>query len=213
MNWWTRYSPRVSRPAAPASVRKQCDSPTYRFGSSRLVEDLVLVHAAEGDLGGGDQAQVGVGDRVHLPGVRVRVAGHEADAFEHLDAGEVRRDDRREPGLHRRLHGVLHEGDFEQRGLVLEEVELLPGDLGAGLEVGEVERLAQGDVVLRLEVELPRLAELRDDLVRGRVGADRRRRVRHVRDEEQVGLQVALDELELGVDGADFFLRAWCSRP
>ena len=34
VNWWTRYRPRVSRPAAPASVRKQCESPTYRFGRS-----------------------------------------------------------------------------------------------------------------------------------------------------------------------------------
>ena len=52
----------MSRPAAPASVRKQCDRPTYFFGRSQLVEDLVAVHAAERDLGRGDQAQVGVGD-------------------------------------------------------------------------------------------------------------------------------------------------------
>ena len=56
----------MSRPAAPASVRKQCDRPTYLLRQLGLVEDLVAVHAAQRDLGGGDQAQVGVVDGVDL---------------------------------------------------------------------------------------------------------------------------------------------------
>ena len=71
VNWWTRYNPLLARPAAPASVRKQCDRPTYLSGSSRRVQDLIGVHPAQGDLGRADQAQVGVLDRVDLRLVRL----------------------------------------------------------------------------------------------------------------------------------------------
>ena len=33
VNWWTRYNPLLALPAAPASVRKQCDRPAYFNGS------------------------------------------------------------------------------------------------------------------------------------------------------------------------------------
>ena len=71
VNWWTRYSPLLARPAAPASVRKQCERPTYFERQVRLVEDLVGVHPAQGDLGGADQAEVGV-SRPSRPGSRRR---------------------------------------------------------------------------------------------------------------------------------------------
>ena len=73
--------PRLARPAAPASVRKQCDSPTYLMGNSALVEQLVGVHAAQGDLGGADQAEVGVLDRVDLG---LDPSGRESDALQDL---------------------------------------------------------------------------------------------------------------------------------
>ena len=87
VNWWTRYSPLLARPAAPASVRKQCDRPTYFSGSCGLVEDLVGVHPAQGDLGGADQAEVGVLDRVDL---RLGAPGREADAFQDRRCGPGR---------------------------------------------------------------------------------------------------------------------------
>ena len=143
MNWWTRYRPRgvaAGGAGLGAEAVRQADVFARQV---RLVEDLVAVHAAERDLGRGDQAQVAVGDAVDLPRLRVRVARHEADAFQHVDAGQVRRDDRRVALFNERLHGVLDEGQFQQHGLVLEEVELLPGDRGPGLEIGQVERFGQ----------------------------------------------------------------------
>ena len=85
-----------------------------------LVEDLVGVHAAQGDLGGADQAQVGVLDRVDL---RLGPSGREADPFQDTVAGQVGRDDRREPGGDQFSEGELLKGQVEQHGVVLEEVE------------------------------------------------------------------------------------------
>src|SRR2546423_619383 len=47
----------------PEAVR-QPDVPLRQLA---LFKDLVAVHPAQRDLGGGDEAQVGVGDGVHLP--------------------------------------------------------------------------------------------------------------------------------------------------
>ena len=47
----------------------------------------------------------------------------------------------------------LLEGQVQQHGVVLEEVEAGAGDLAAGLEVDQVEGLAQLDVVLDREIE------------------------------------------------------------
>ena len=60
-------------------------------GQLRLVEHLVGVHAAQGDLGRADQAQVRILDGVDLG---LGPARREADAFQDLVAGQVRRDDR-----------------------------------------------------------------------------------------------------------------------
>ena len=47
VNWWTRYRPRVARPWAPASVRKQWLMP-QNFERQRLgVERLAGQHAAQ----------------------------------------------------------------------------------------------------------------------------------------------------------------------
>ena len=54
----------------------------------------------------------------------------------------------------------LLERQVEQHGVVLEEVEAGPADLAAGLEVDQVEVLAELDVVLGLEVERAGRADL-----------------------------------------------------
>ena len=56
-------------------------------GQVGLVEDLVGVHPAQRDLGGADQAEVGVLDRVDL---RLRPPGREADPFEDASCGPGR---------------------------------------------------------------------------------------------------------------------------
>ena len=58
------------------------------------------------------------------------------------------------PSASKRPDGVLLQGQLQQHRLVLEEVEPVAGDPGTGLEVDQVELLAEFDVVQRLEVEL-----------------------------------------------------------
>ena len=64
------------------------------------------------------------------------------------------------PRLRQLIDGELLKGHFQEDRVVLEEVEPGARDLAPGLEVDQVERLADLDVVLRLEVEIPRGADL-----------------------------------------------------
>ncbi|MFY0530657.1 hypothetical protein [Nannocystis pusilla] len=57
----------------------------------------------------------------------------------------------REPVARGDAEGEVLQREVEEYGLVLEVVELLAGDLGAGLEVDEVERLGDREVVARGE--------------------------------------------------------------
>ncbi len=61
--------------------------------------------------------------------------GREALASEHLDR-------------------VALQGQFQQHGLVLEEVEAVAGDAGPALEIDQIELFGQLDVIQRLEIEL-----------------------------------------------------------
>ena len=125
--------------------------PQSLIGSCVGFQNLAGQQAAERDLGRGDQAQVAVGDAVDL---RFRAAGNVAGALQDLVAGQVGRDRRREALLHQHVERVALQGQFQQHGLVLEEVEAVAGDLGAAFEVDQIELLGQLDVIERLEVEL-----------------------------------------------------------
>ena len=67
--------------------------PHSLIGSFFGFDDLAGVQAAERDLGRGHEVQVVILDAVDL---RLRPAGNEADALEHVAAGQVGRDHRRE---------------------------------------------------------------------------------------------------------------------
>ena len=75
-------------------------------------------------------------------------------------AGQVGGDDGRESRVDQLPDRELLEGQVEQHGVVLEEVEAGAGDLAAGLEVDQVEGLAELDVVLDREVERAGRADL-----------------------------------------------------
>ncbi len=97
---------------------------------------------------------------------------------------------------------MVLQGELEQHGLVLEEIEAVAGHLGAGFEVDQVEPLGQLDVVERFEVELGRLVRAAADFqVRLVVGPQRRVGVRHVGDRSQDGVRLGGQavELELGL--------------
>ena len=62
----------------------------------RLGQDIVGVHPAQGDLGGADQAEVAVLDRIDL---RLFAARREPDPLQDIITRQVGRDDGREPRL------------------------------------------------------------------------------------------------------------------
>ena len=115
------------------------------------------MHAPQGDLGGADQAEVGVLDRVDL---RLHAAGRESDALQDGITCQVGCDDGCKSGADQFPDRELLEGQVQEHRVVLEEVEARAGHLAAGLEVDQVEGLAELDVVLDREVEGARGADL-----------------------------------------------------
>ena len=130
--------------------------PTYFLGRSASAKNVVGVHPAQGDLGGADQAEVGIRDRIDLRLLASRV---EPDPFEDRNACEVGGDDRREAVPDERGHRELLQREIEEHGVVFEEVEPVARDFATAFEIDEVERLANLDVVFRLEVENARGAD------------------------------------------------------
>ena len=142
-------------------------------------DDCVHEDAAEGDLGGGDEAEVEAVDAVDLG---LLAAGIEAGAFEDAHAGEVRRGVEDESLAGQGFEGEPAQGEFQKDRLVLEEEEVGPGDLGRAVEVHETERLAEGDVVLGRKVKAGNPAPSAEFAVSGLVLGDGRIGVREVRD-------------------------------
>ena len=97
-----------------------------------LLQDRIRVQAAERDLRGPDQIQVRIGDGVDL---RLRAARAEGEAVHDLPARQVGRGEGGESLAHCDLEGEALEGELEQHGRVLQEVELLAGDSGPRFEV------------------------------------------------------------------------------
>ena len=117
------------------------------------------MHPAQRDLGGADQAEVAVLDRIDLRFVPAR---REPDPLQDTITGQVGRDDGSESRVDQFSERELLECQVEEDGVVLEEVEAGPADLAGGLEIDQVEVLAQLDVVLGLEVELAGRADFAD---------------------------------------------------
>ena len=130
-----------------AEAMRQTDVPDRQLA---LVQQLIRVHPPQGDLGGAHQAEIGVLDRVDLG---LDASGRESDPLQDLITGQVGGDDGGKPGLHEVPDRELLESQVQEHGVVLEEVEAGAGDLAAGLEVDQVEGLAQLDVILDRKVE------------------------------------------------------------
>ena len=157
VNWCTRYKP-AAGPARGARLGAEAvRQPDVPDGQLAFVEQLVGEHAAQRDLGGADQAEVAVLDRVDL---RLDPSGGEPDAFQNTVTGKIGSDDGREPGSDQGSDRELLKCQLQEHGVVLEKVEAGARDLAAGLEVDQVEGLAELDMVLDREVESPRRADL-----------------------------------------------------
>ena len=145
----------TGRPRFGAEAVRQ---PAQQLGKILGVAQRVGQHAAQRDLCGADQAQIGVLDAVHL---RRLAAWVEAQALQDRSTRQVRRGVQRKPVLGGNVDRVALERQVEQHRLVLEVVELVADDLGPRREVDEVERLGDLEVVLGLKAfggEVPRLA-------------------------------------------------------
>ena len=117
------------------------------------LEDPLVIGAAERDLRGGDQREVGVVDRVDLC---LWAAGHEARALEDRVAGEVGRGHHGEALAHEDLNDVPLQREFKEHPVASEEVEAVPRHAGARLEVEEFQAAADLDVIEWLELKRPR---------------------------------------------------------
>ena len=105
------------------------------------------------------------------------------------------------PSLHQHVERVALQGQFQQHGVVLEEVEAVAGDAGPALEVDQVELLGQLDVVQRLEIELrQRRLAAEQFQVRLVVDADGRGGVREIGNRPQDRLRLGGDLVELSAE-------------
>ena len=163
------------------------------------IDGLAGEEPAERDLGRRHQAQVALLDAVDL---RLRPAGNEADALQDLVAGQVGRGHGREALLEQHIQGITLQGQIQQHGVVLEEVEAVPCHAGPALEVDQVELLRQFDVIERLEIELRdgRLAA-RDFEVRLVVDSHRCSRVGEVGNHPHDRVRLSRDLVEPLLDG------------
>ena len=128
----------------------------------RQVDDLILVVAGQGDLGGADQVHVIGLEAVDLVGVGAEEAGTGHDLRTH----QHRRDHQLETVVASLLCGELQQAELQQGAVAGEEVEAGTGDLRPALHVDQPQGLAELQVVLRLEVELCGLTDvLQDDVV------------------------------------------------
>ena len=182
--------PRVARPWAPASVRKQWLMPHSLIGSCSASSICPAYKPPSVISAVATRLRSGVLDAVDL---RFRTARNEADPLEDLVAGQVGRDHRREALRHQHFQGVPLQRQFQQHGFVLQEVESVPGRARPAFEIDQVQLLAQA----------PRgpAAGSRTCAVRAGRGAIRGSRV--VRAHRRVGMRHVgnrqLDRRDLGV--------------
>src|SRR5262245_14996100 len=178
--------------------------PGHAHGELRLLEDPIRVVAAERDLRGPDQVEVGPGERVDL---RLRAARAEGEA---VDDGAARHVGGRVGGEARPRRHVEREAlerEVEGDGLVHQEIELLARHARAGLEVEEAELLAEREVVEGREVEARRLAHA-PELAEGVLAALGRLGVDQVRDGEEARLERGLGFGELLLERGELVLQA-----
>ncbi len=168
------------------------------------VEDLVAVHVRDRHLGGRDQV---VGPLV----VQLEEVLLELRQLSGPEERLVVDDDRRQHLGVAVLSSVqveheVHQRALEQRAAAAQQREPRPGDLGRAREVEDAERLAERDVVERLEVEL-RLGSPPPHLDVGRlVAAYGNGLVRKVRDALEHGLQLGVGRVALGFERLDRLL-------
>ena len=123
---------------------------------------------------------------------------------DHLGPGEVGRHDGREALFDEHVDGEALERELEQRGLVLQVVELLARDACRALEVDEIPLVAQGEVVERREVERRRLAlDEHGEVVFAASGTSAMHEVRH---RAERGLEAGLRFAQALLDGGELVL-------
>ena len=149
----------MSLPPAPASRRKQVESPRVAARQLAGVQDLVRVERRQRDLRGADQEQLVAGNLVdHLP-----LAGEEAGAVQRALADEHRRDHRNEPLAADQLDREAHQGQLDQHQVAEQVGEARARGLARLLHLDPAVGEAQVEVVADLELELGALADLPQD--------------------------------------------------
>src|SRR5690606_15899889 len=125
-------------------------------GEAIGLEYLVGVIRRDGNPRGADQEAVVFGNGVYL----VAVGGAEPAATQRVLTNQDGAVYRGVTGCHQLVESPAHEGELQEHGLVFQVAESAPRHLGGTVGVDQIERLAQGGVIGRLEVELGSVADL-----------------------------------------------------
>ncbi len=148
----------MSFPCAPASRRKHAEYARVANRELRGVERVVAVQAHERDLARADEEQVVLLHLVRLLATEREIARPLHRALEHHD----RRDHELEPARHEHVDREARDRELEERAIAGERVRATARELSRTLLVHEAEVVHQIDVILRLELELARRADLAD---------------------------------------------------
>ncbi len=146
-NWCWRIMPRVSRPAEPASARKQLRQRREAQRQLALVDHPLAREVGQRHLGGGDQPVVVAGAELVVAELRqLRRAEHGGVAHQHR-----RVDLLVAVPVDVQVDHVLAERAVQPRQRALEHHEARAGHLRRGVEVHQPERLAEREVLARHE--------------------------------------------------------------
>ena len=142
--------PRVSRPAAPASARKQGVSAVHRDRQARLLDDRLAHQIGERHLGGRNEpAAVGACGTDHR---RTWAAGRcRTWSPSRTSSGRIDLAIAVLAGL--QIEHELAKRPFQAGELSLQDDETCARQLGRGLEVHQAQRLAELEMLLRREGE------------------------------------------------------------
>ena len=175
-------SPRVSRPAAPASRRKHEVWAVYRSGRSGFVEHLVAVQRGERHLGGGDRPEV-----VALHVVRLVLELREVAGGDHRVGADERGRTDLLVGVGVPVEAQLHHGPQQPGAPTSVQREHRAGDLGRPLAVEDPSSAPMSQCGTRWCGRRHRVVALGAEhdvvLLAGAVGAVGRREVRRAQEQ------------------------------
>jgi len=190
-----------------AKARRVCDiAQRQRLGR----DDLVAHEIGDGDLGRGDEEELGIVAHREEVGLELRELAGAGERGARHEIGDV------DLGIavlaHVQVEHELRERAMQARERAVHHGEACARDAPGGLEVEPAARRAEGDVVLRLEVERARCSDASHLDVRGLVAPLGDGRMQQVRYSEQQRVHLTLHGRQLRVDACNVGCKRFAPR-